>query len=99
MKNSISNKNVSIQKLIEILPHGTSEAIVNNKKYLITRKDFNGGKSSKVYAEELGGKDFISFNLYLTSNGEQFKPCEMPPRKVIDFLWAYNSLFIKDRCF
>lgn len=34
------------------------------KKYGFSWFDFNRGKSIKVFVEELGGKDFISFNYY-----------------------------------
>lgn len=39
-----------------------------------------------VYAEELGGSDVISTNVYLTSSAEELRPCEMPAQKVLDFL-------------
>jgi peptide-methionine (S)-S-oxide reductase len=43
----------------------------------------------KVYAEEFGGLDFISFNFYLTQSGHQLKPCEMPIEKVTQFIKCY----------
>ncbi len=73
-------------KRILLLPLGYSEVLYKNKKYGVTRADFNKGKSFKVYAEELGGSDFISLNYYITNSGEKLKPCEMPDKKVIDFL-------------
>lgn len=51
--------------------------------------DFNNGKSFKIYAEELGGNDFISLNYYITKTSEKLKPCEMPEEKVIYFLNNY----------
>lgn len=77
---------MSILQQLHQIPLGYSEVLYQGKKYSVTRKDFNNGKSTKVFAEELGGTDFISFNWYLTQKGEQFKPCEMPKEKVIDFL-------------
>ena len=77
---------MNLQSQIGKIPLGATEMYFNNKKYLVTRKDFNQGKSTKVYAEELGGNDFISFNFYLTAKGEQLKPCEMPKQKVLGFL-------------
>ena len=71
---------------IKHIPPGYSEALFNGKRYGVQRKDFNEGKSSKIYAEELGGTDFISFNMYRTSGGNQLKPCEMPEEKVLTFL-------------
>lgn len=75
---------------IKNLPNGYSEGIYQNKKYGITKTIFNNGKSFKIYAEELGGTDFISLNYYLTSTQELLKPCEMPEQKVIDFLMKVN---------
>lgn len=79
---------MNLQTTINKIPIGATKMRLNGKKYLVTRKDFNQGRSTKVYAEELGGNDFISFNFYLTSKGEQLKPCEMPTQKVLDFLAA-----------
>ncbi len=76
----------SILESILKLPNGYSEGIYQNKKYGITRASFNKEKSFKVYAEELGGTDFISLNFYRTSKGDQLKPCEMSSQKVIHFL-------------
>ena len=68
------------------LPIGYSEGDYQGRRYGITKSAFNNGKSFKVYAEELGGKDFISLNLYLTNEGAVLKPCEMPEQKVKSFL-------------
>ncbi len=75
-----------IIKKIRVLPIGYSEAFYQGKKYGVTRTDFNQGKSIKLYAEELGGKDFISFNYYITDKENLLKPCEMSKKKVIHFL-------------
>jgi len=71
---------------IKSLPIGYVEVLYSNKKYGVTRTDFNKGKSIKVYAEALGGADAISFNYYITTTTEKLKPCEMPDNKVIHFL-------------
>lgn len=75
----------NLKSLIDKIELGYSELPYNGKKYGVSRKDFNSGNSIKVYAEELGGNDFISFNYYETD--EAFlKPCEMPEEKVMKFL-------------
>ncbi len=74
---------------IQSLPIGFSKVSYNGETYGVTRKDFNNGQSIKVYAEELGGEDFISFNFYITHKSKSLKPCEMPREKVIDFLNKY----------
>jgi peptide-methionine (S)-S-oxide reductase len=75
-----------LSKKIKAFPLGYSTVLFQNKKYALTRTDFNGGKSIKIYAEELGGNDFISFNFYISEKAEKLKPCEMPAEKIIDFI-------------
>ena len=77
---------MSILKRIVLLPKGYSEVLFQNKKYGVTRTDFNNGNSIKIYAEELAGNNFISLNYYITSTEEFLKPCEMTDEKVIQFL-------------
>lgn len=52
----------------------------------MTKSVHNLGKSVKIYAEELGGEDFISLNFYQTDRSDILKPCEMPEEKVLQFL-------------
>lgn len=77
---------MSLLDYIKLIPKGYSEVLYKQKKYGVTRTDFNSGRSIKVFAEELGGNDFISMNYYITNKSENLKPCEMPEQKVIDFL-------------
>lgn len=67
-------------------PEGYSTGMYQCKKYGISKTTFNNGKSIKLYAEELGGSDFISMNFYSTKEKELLKPCEMSEAKVVDFL-------------
>ena len=76
----------SLQEQILALPLGYSEVMFQGKRYGLSRQDFNQGRSLKVYAEELGGPDFVSFNYYVTEKGGLLKPCEMPREKVEAFL-------------
>lgn len=79
-------KELTIKEIILKIPIGYSEIIYEYRKYGVTRTDFNSGKSLKIFAKELSGKDFISFNYYMTNQDDLLKPCEMPSQKVIDFL-------------
>lgn len=79
-------------KQIIKLPIGYSEVTYMKRKYSVTRNDFNNGKSFKVFAQELGGNNFISLNYYVTKKSESLKPCEMTQQKVIDFLNGYQQL-------
>ena len=76
----------TLKNIILSIPGGYSEVQFEGKTYGLTRSDFNEGKSLKVFAEELGGTDFISFNYYMTKDQDYLKPCEMPKEKVLKFL-------------
>lgn len=82
--------NKNILHIIQKLPEGYSEGKYQGKKYGITKTSFNHEKSYKIYAEELGGTNFISLNYYITTHDEKLKPCEMPEQKVIHFLQHLN---------
>ena len=78
-----------LKRLME-LPLGYSEGHYNNRRYGTTLSVSADGKRRKLYAEELGGSDHISFNLYFLDAGNPLlKPCEMPAQKVIDFVLGY----------
>ncbi len=77
---------------IQNIPEEYSEVQYNHKKYSIVKETFNNGQSYKIYAEELGGKDFISLNYYRMSHENVLKPCEMPKEKVIHFLNNYQPI-------
>ncbi|MEO0340802.1 MAG: peptide methionine sulfoxide reductase [Bacteroidota bacterium] len=62
------------------------------RKFSLSKNSFNKGKSMKIFAEELGGKDFISANYYLTKQGGVLKPCEMAEEKVINFLTNFKEI-------
>lgn len=68
------------------LPTGTFTATFQGRKYITTRQEFSGGASQKLVAEELGGTDYISLNLYHLASGSRLKPCEMPEQKVVEFV-------------
>lgn len=57
---------------------------------MVTRQDFSDGNSQKLVAEELGGSDYISLNLYRLTSGTRLKPCEMPEAKVVDFVLNFR---------
>ncbi|MFC5045249.1 peptide methionine sulfoxide reductase [Aquimarina hainanensis] len=78
--------NNSILDKIQDIPIGYSVGMYKNRKYSIIRTDFNDGRSSKIYARELKGNDFISLNYYQTTKRDLIKPCEMPLEKVLLFL-------------
>lgn len=68
------------------LPLGTHRGHVTGRTYIFSKTAFNNGRSWKLVAEELGGPDYISLNLYALSRGPRLYPCEMPADKVIAFV-------------
>jgi hypothetical protein len=73
-------------RLVGRVPEGWSVVEYDGRRYGLTRVTRAGGKSTSVFAEELGGSDVVSANVYRTSAGQLLKPCEMPAEKVLDFL-------------
>ena len=73
------------------LPTGSFTGMAQNRRYVVSRQVMAGGKSHKLVANELGGTDYISLNLYQTRNsGALLRPCEMPADKVIAFVLALH---------
>ena len=69
------------------LPLGAYGGTFEGRRYRVVKSQMVTGRSQKLEAEELGGADYISFNLYRLAGGEAIlKPCEMPETKVIDFV-------------
>lgn len=69
------------------LPSGVYGGSYDGKRYRIAKATLVSGRSQKLEAEELGGSDYISFNLCRLASGEcLLKPCEMPAEKVMDFV-------------
>lgn len=64
-------------KIILAILAGFSLVTCKGCTYSLRCEVFNDGKSQKVFAEELGGSDFISFNWYQTERKSYVKPCEM----------------------
>ncbi len=72
----------------DALPQGSFTGTAHGRRYVVTRSGFSGDKAQKLVAEELGGADYISLNLYRLASGARLKPCEMPAQKVVDFVLA-----------
>lgn len=71
---------------INSLDDGAYDISFRKKRYLLRKETRLEGKLIKLYAEELGGKDFISLNYYPKIKEGLLKPCEMPAQKVVDFI-------------
>lgn len=78
-----------IGALFARVPVGWSARAYHGRRYGVTRMVTAGGRIQKIFAEELGGTDVVSANLYL---GNRFRPCEMPAEKVLSFLTRSTPL-------
>lgn len=81
------NTNDVFLAAFDAMPSGGYGGTYDGKRYRVIKSVLVSGRSQKLEAEELGGTDYISFNLYRLASGETLlKPCEMPAEKVIDFV-------------
>lgn len=71
---------------IKSLDDGAYDVNFHKKRYLLRKQTHLKGRLIKLYAEELGGNDFISLNYYPEIKEGLLKPCEMPVQKVISFV-------------
>jgi peptide-methionine (S)-S-oxide reductase len=71
---------------IKALNNGAYDVIFEKRRYLLSKQTLLKGKLIKLYAQELGGNNFISLNYYPYVENTPLKPCEMPKEKVIDFI-------------
>lgn len=73
----------------DALPIGGYGGTAFGRRYRVTKTVLLGGRSQKLEAEELGGPDYISLNLYRLADGTALlNPCEMPEEKVRAFVLA-----------
>ena len=71
----------------DALPFGGYGATYDGRRYRVVKASVGSARSQKLEAEELGGNDHISLNLYRLSSGHALlKPCEMPEDKVRAFV-------------
>ena len=74
------------------LPNGNYEAHFRGRRYGVTKTLRKGERQAWFWAEERGGTDKISFNLYFLKSGARLKPCEMPEDVVIDFVLSVKPI-------
>lgn len=77
---------------LHALIDGAYDVLFSKQRYLLRKETLLEGKLIKLYAEELGGNNFISLNYYPYIKGGLLKPCEMPEEKVIRFVLELRIL-------
>lgn len=75
---------------IDRIPTGWTVVEYRHRRYGLTRSDHAEGRSMSIYAEELGGPDVVSTNVYRTRDGDLLRPCEMPVETVLAFLAGWR---------
>lgn len=81
-----------LDELLARLPEGWHLAVYRGRRYGVTKRTGAGGRRVTLYAEELGGTDIVSANVYRTSAGDLLRACEMPDAKVLAFLDGWQPL-------
>ncbi|MDN7120947.1 peptide methionine sulfoxide reductase [Nocardioides sp. ChNu-153] len=79
-----------VADLVARLPRGASTVRYGGRAWAVSVASYAGGRSLKLWAEELGGTAFVSANVYLGADGETFRPCEMPAAEVLAFLRGWE---------
>jgi hypothetical protein len=80
-----------LSALFARVPEGWSLVEYDGRRWGVTRTIHVEGRSESVLAEELGGTDVVSANLYRLEGEDLLKPCEMPEQKVLDFLRGLST--------
>ena len=80
-----------LERLVERIPEGWTRVQVDGRAYGLTRTTHTGGRSVSLYAEELGGADIVSANVWRLDGGAELRPCEMPETTVVRFLRHWRA--------
>jgi hypothetical protein len=81
-----------LEDLLDRVPEGWSAVAYAGRRYGLTRTTHTDGRSVSLLAEELGGPDVVSANVFRLSGGAELRPCEMPAAKVLSFLEGWLPL-------
>ena len=77
----------ALLRAFHALPEGGFTAVHAGRRYRVVKTSHADARSRKLVARALDGSDYISLNLYLLRDGRALlRPCEMPERKVRDFI-------------
>ena len=79
-----------MEDLVARVPEGWTAVSYAGQRWGLTRTTHLDGRSVSVYAEELGGPDVVSANVFRLSGRAELRPCEMPAAKVLEFLQGWQ---------
>ena len=81
-----------LERLLARVPEGWTEVGYANRRWGLRGTSRVGAAAVSVYAEQLGGTDVVSANVYRTGSGLALRPCEMPAATVLAFLRGWSAL-------
>jgi hypothetical protein len=79
-----------LDALLAQVPEGWTPVSYEGRRYGLSRTTHTDGRSVSLYAEELGGSDKVSANVFRLTGGAELRPCEMPAAKVLAFLSGWE---------
>ncbi len=85
------SKFVRFVTALTALKTGHHSGHFDGRRYGVTIERPVKARITKLFAQELGGSDIVSFNLFIVGGGQAvLKPCEMASDKVIDFVLGFE---------
>jgi len=82
---------VAFENALDQFTEGHQEGHFGGRRWGATVRKSKDGRRVWVFAEELGGREIVSFNLYRTVGaGSVLKPCEMSSEKVVEFVLHFR---------
>jgi len=81
----------AFERALDQLTKGHQEGGFGGRRWGATVHKSKDGRRVWLFAEELGGREIVSFNLYRTNDsGSVLKPCEMSSEKVVEFVLHFR---------
>jgi len=81
----------AIERALDHLTEGHQEGDFGGRRWGATVCRSKDGRRVWLFAEELGGREIVSFDLYRTNDsGSVLKPCEMSSEKVVEFVLHFQ---------
>ncbi len=81
----------NLDSLLARVPEGWTAVYHEGRRYGLSRTTHTDGRSVSLHAEELGGSDVVSANVFRLTGGAELRPCQMPAAKVLAFLEGWEA--------
>jgi len=81
----------AFEEALAQLNDGHQEGDFNARRWGATVHRSKDGRRVWLLAEQLGGREIVSFNLYHTNDsGSVLMPCEMSSEKIVEFVLHFR---------